>query len=57
MNRRGQGTVEAMLLVSVIVIAIVAAAWPLVGGEDGIAQQLSEFGEGAATVYYCENCN
>ena len=56
MNRRGQGTVEMMLLISVIVEAIVAAAWPLVGGEDGIANQIAEFGERADTVYYCDTC-
>ncbi len=56
MNRRGQGTVEVMLLISVIVVAIVAVAWPLVGGEDGIANQLAEFGERADSVYYCEDC-
>jgi len=45
-----------MLLVSVIVVAIVAAAWPLVGGEEGIANQIAEFGERADTVYYCDTC-
>ena len=57
MTRRGQGTVEAMLMISVIIVAIVAVGWPLVGGEEGIANQLAEFGERADTVYYCEDCN
>ncbi|MEE2750060.1 MAG: class III signal peptide-containing protein [Myxococcota bacterium] len=56
MNRRGQGSVEVMLLISVIVVAIVAVAWPMVGGEEGIAKQLGYFGERAETVYYCEDC-
>jgi hypothetical protein len=51
-SRSGQTVVEAMLLVSVFVIAIVAIVWPFFGGEDGIAAQLETFGEAASTVYY-----
>lgn len=53
-SRSGQTVVEAMLLVSVFVIAIVALVWPFFGGEDGMAAQLEAFGEGAKTVYYCD---
>ncbi len=53
-SRSGQTAMEAMLLVAVFVIAIVALIWPFFGGEDGIASQLEAFGEGAKTVYYCD---
>jgi len=51
--RNGQTTVETMLFISVIVVAIVAASWVLTGdaGGEGITNAMSEFGDGAATVY------
>ena len=52
-TRSGQTTVETLLLISVIVVAIVAASWVLTGdpGGEGITNAMSEFGAGAATVY------
>ena len=52
-TRKGQTAVETMLLISVIVVAIVAASWILTGdvGGTGITNAMSEFGDGAATVY------
>ena len=52
-QRDGQAPVETMLLISVIVVAIVAASWILTGdpGGEGITNAMSEFGDGAATVY------
>ena len=51
--KSGQSTVETLLLISVIVVAIVAASWVLTGdpGGEGITNAMSEFGDGAATVY------
>jgi len=52
-NRTGQTTVETLLLISVIVVAIVATSWILTGDAtgDGMTNAMSEFGDGAATVY------
>ena len=52
-TRKGQTAVETLLLISVIVVAIVAASWILTGdaGGTGIVNAMSEFGDGAATVY------
>jgi len=55
MNRKrtGQTTVETLLLISVIVVAIVAASWIFTGDAtgDGMTSAMTEFGDGAATVY------
>jgi len=53
-SRSGQGTVETMLLVAVMVIGVVAAIYPIFSDDDGIASRLEAFGEGAKTVYYCD---
>ncbi len=50
-SRSGQTTVESMMLISVVVIALVAAFWIFFGGEHSFADALDDFGEGAATVY------
>ena len=52
-QRRGQTAVETLLLISLLVVAIVAASWILTGdaGGTGITNAMSEFGDGAATVY------
>lgn len=47
-NRRGQATTEWAVLLSVIVVAIVAAGWAFVGPFIG---QMDDFGKGAETVY------
>ena len=47
-KRRGQATTEWAVLLSVIVVAIVAAAWVFVGP---FIDQMGDFGKGAETVY------
>jgi hypothetical protein len=58
-RKSGQTTVETLLFISVLVVAIVAASWVLTGeaGGDGITNAMKEFGEGAATVYADPDAN
>lgn len=58
-RKTGQASVETMLFISVLVVAIVAASWILTGdaGGEGMNNAMKEFGEGAATVYADPNAN
>jgi hypothetical protein len=58
-RKSGQTTVETLLFISVLVVAIVAASWILTGDPDGsgMTNAMKEFGEGAATVYADPNAN
>jgi hypothetical protein len=58
-RKSGQTTVETLLFISVLVVAIVAASWILTGdaGGTGMTNAMKEFGEGAATVYADPNGN
>ncbi|MCB9761896.1 MAG: hypothetical protein H6739_18855 [Alphaproteobacteria bacterium] len=49
--RRGQTTVETMLLISVVVIGVVAVGWWLAGGPNGINEGMRSLGEGAEKAY------
>ena len=48
MGRSGQGTVEYMLVISVIVIAMVAALWAFAPDWN---EAMSDLADGAETVY------
>jgi hypothetical protein len=58
-RKSGQATVETVLFISVLVVAIVAASWILTGdaGGEGMTNAMKEFGEGAATVYADPDAN
>ena len=58
-RKSGQTTVETLLLISVLVVALVAASWILTGDADGtgMTNAMKEFGEGGATVYADPDAN
>ncbi len=49
--RRGQTTVETMLLISVIVIAVVAGGLLFTQGDSGFVAAMQSLSEEATTVY------
>ncbi len=53
--RRGQTTVETMLLISVLVIGAVSIGWLLVGNNSGIKSGLETMADGARNAYVDPN--
>lgn len=51
LQRRGQSSVEVMLVISVIVIAVVAAGFLFAGGDSGFIQAMQDLADSAGTVY------
>jgi len=47
----GQSSVETMLVISVITIAVVGAGYLFAGGDSGFIQAMKDFAKGAETVY------
>lgn len=54
-GRRGQTTVETLLLVSVLVIGGVSIGWLLVGNNSGIKAGLESMADGARNAYVDPN--
>jgi len=50
-DERGQSSVETMLVISVLTVAIVSAGYLFAGGDSGFIQAMKRFADGAGTVY------
>lgn len=50
-DESGQSSVETMLVISVITIAVVGAGYLFAGGDSGFIQAMKDFAKGAETVY------
>ncbi len=50
-TRRGQTSVETLLLISVLVIGVVATAYLLIGNSSGIKQGFENMADGARNAY------
>ncbi|GEM_PF-6387718 len=50
-RRRGQSTVEVMLLISVLVVAVVAAGFALTNEDNGFISGMRAMADGADTVF------
>ncbi len=50
-RRGGQSSVEVMLVISVIAIAVVAAGFLFAGGDGGFIEAMKDLADAAATVY------
>ena len=50
-EERGQSSVETMLVISVLTVAIVGAGYLFAGGDSGFVQAMKNFAQGAGTVY------